>query len=197
MFLMNVVADDKKSHIIAVVIETIRKHGVRKTCIQDIADASGMAPATLYYYFQNKTEIVRTALDTLMSNAFEELDDVIRSRDNVEAKLAAAVKRIVMGFSNSGILTDMNKSARFEILALGNEFADKFTQRYKSLIKSILLEGCRQGIFHIRDVELTASIFSSAVFGYIMNAVNMDAAELNETWLDEVGKLVMYGLKKR
>jgi hypothetical protein len=49
----------------------------------------------------------------------------------------------------------------------------------------------------VRDIELTASILSSAVFGYIMSAVNVDSVELSEVWVNEVGKLIIYGLKKR
>jgi AcrR family transcriptional regulator len=195
--LMNGGIDDKKDHIIAVAIETIRKHGVRKTGIQDIADASGMAPATLYYYFQSKADIVRTALDTLMNSAFHDLDVVIKSRATVEAKLTTAVKSIITGFSRSGILLDLNKITRSEMLVMGNDFADKFTRRYKALIKSILSEGIQEGVFYAEDVELTASVLSSAVFGYIMNTLNVDLTELNETWIDEVGKLLMYGLKTR
>jgi AcrR family transcriptional regulator len=194
---MNGSKDDKKAYITAVAIETIRKHGVRKTTIEDIADASGMAPASLYYYFQNKTDIVRAAMDTLMDNAFDEVDEIIKSQSTVEDKLDAAVKAVILRVSRSGALMDMNKSTKSEMLVIGHEFSDKFNQRYKALIKSILSEGRREGVFYMKDIEVTASVLSSAVWGYIINAVNVDPGELNEVWVDEVGKLVMYGLKKR
>jgi AcrR family transcriptional regulator len=194
---MNASKDDKKARITSVAIETIRKHGVRKTTIEDIADASGMAPASLYYYFQNKTDIVRAALDTLMNTAFDDVEEVIQSRSTVEEKLDVAVKSVILRFGSSGILMDMNKSTRSEMLLIGNEFSDKFNHRYKALIKDILSEGSREGVFYMKDVELTASILSSAVFGYIMSSVNVDQVELSEVWVDEVGKLLMYGLKKR
>ena len=193
---MNGSKDDKKAYITAVAIETIRKHGVRKTTIEDIADASGMAPASLYYYFQNKTDIVRAAMDTLMDNAFDEVDEIIKSQSTVEDKLDAAVKAVILRVSRSGALMDMNKSTKSEMLVIGHEFSDKFNQRYKALIKSILSEGRREGVFYMKDIEVTASVLSSAVWGYIINAVNVDPGELNEVWVDEVGKLVMYGLKK-
>jgi AcrR family transcriptional regulator len=194
---MNISKDDKKAYITSIAIETIRKHGVRKTTLEDIASAAGMAPASLYYYFQNKTDIVRAALDTLMNNAFDEIDAIINSRSTVEEKLEAAVKNVILRFSYSGILTDMNKSTRSEMLVLGNEFSDKFTQRYRALLKSILMEGIQDGTLYVKDIELTAAVLSGSVFGYIMSSVNVDSVELSDAWVNEVGKLLMYGLKTR
>jgi AcrR family transcriptional regulator len=194
---MNISKDDKKAYITSIAIETIRKHGVRKPTLEDIASAAGMAPASLYYYFQNKTDIVRAALDTLMNNAFDEIDAIINSRSTVEEKLEAAVKNVILRFSYSGILTDMNKSTRSEMLVLGNEFSDKFTQRYRALLKSILMEGIQDGTLYVKDIELTAAVLSGSVFGYIMSSVNVDSVELSDAWVNEVGKLLMYGLKTR
>jgi AcrR family transcriptional regulator len=194
---MNRSKSDKKAKIIAVAIETIHKHGVRKTTLEDIAIASGMANASLYYYFQNKTDIVRAALDVLMNNAFYDIDAIIKSQSTVEEKLDAAVKSVILRFSSSGILTDMNKSTRSEMLVMANEFSEKFAHRYKALLRNILSKGVQDGVFYVRDIELTASVLSSAVFGYLMNAVNVDSVQLSEVWVNEVGKLLMYGLKKR
>jgi AcrR family transcriptional regulator len=195
--LMNKLKDDKKAHITAVAVETIRKYGARKTTIEDISLASGMAPATLYYYFRSKSDLVRAAMDTLLNKSFHDIDLIINSRSTVEEKLSAAMKSVLLRFSNSGIIMDMNKSARSTMLAMANEFADKFTRRYKALIKSILSEGNRTEVFYVKNIDLTASVLSSAVFGYIINAVEVESAELSETLVDNVWELLIYGLKKR
>jgi hypothetical protein len=76
---------------------------------------------------------------------------MINSRSTVEEKLDTVVKSVILRFSNSGILTDMNKSTRSEMLVMANEFSDKFTQRYKVLSVSILSEGVQDGTFYVRD----------------------------------------------
>jgi AcrR family transcriptional regulator len=189
--------DKKKAHITSVAIEIMHKYGTKKTTIGDISYALGMAPSSLYYYFRNKNDIVRAALNRLMNKTFGELDEGINSRSTVEEKLDAALKNVIIQFGNSEILTSINNNSKPEMLVMANEFADKFTQKYKAIIKSILSEGSRDGIFYVKDIELTASLLSSAVCGYIMNTVNVDPGELNEVWVNEVGKLLMYGLKKR
>jgi hypothetical protein len=83
------------------------------------------------------------------------------------------------------------------MLVLGNEFSDKFTQRYRALLKSILMEGIQDGTLYVKDIELTAAVLSGSVFGYIMSSVNVDSVELSDAWVNEVGKLLMYGLKTR
>jgi hypothetical protein len=83
------------------------------------------------------------------------------------------------------------------MLVMANEFSEKFAHRYKALLRNILSKGVQDGVFYVRDIELTASVLSSAVFGYLMNAVNVDSVQLSEVWVNEVGKLLMYGLKKR
>jgi AcrR family transcriptional regulator len=194
---MDGLKEDKITHIIEAAIDTIRKYGISKTTIEDVGGACGMSPASLYYYFQNKTDIVRAAIDTLMNRGFDDVDEVINSCSTIEEKLAAAMKSVILRLSNSGILKDMNKSTRSEMLVIANEFADHFNQGYKSLIKTILSEGSLEGVFYVKDIELTASVLSTAVFGYIMSALTVDQVELSEVWVDEMGKLLMYGLKKR
>jgi len=189
--------DKKKAHITSVAIEIMHKYGTKKTTIGDISYALGMAPSSLYYYFRNKNDIIRAALNRLMNKTFGELDEGINSRSTVDEKLDAALKNVIIQFGNSEILTSINNNSKSEMLVMANEFADKFTQKYKAIIKSILSEGSRDGIFYVKDIELTASLLSRAVCGYIMNTVNVDTGELNEVWVNEVGKLLMYGLKKR
>jgi hypothetical protein len=82
-------------------------------------------------------------------------------------------------------------------MELAEEFVSDFNTRYKTLVKKILSEGSEHGVFHIEDLEATAAVLSSGVWGILLSTVNQTQSETTEAWLDEWGKLLMNGLKTR
>jgi AcrR family transcriptional regulator len=189
--------DEKKTKLIQVAIETIRKHGIRKTTLEDIASASGMAPTSMYYYFANKNDLLRAAISTLLNRAFDEVERVISLSCTLEEKLISTWKVLFFETNRSGFLLNPDRRVRSQIMELAEEFVSDFNTRYKTLVKKILSEGSEQGVFHIEDLEATAAVLSSGVWGILLSTVNQTQSETTEAWLDEWGKLLMNGLKTR
>jgi len=189
--------DEKKTKLIQIAIDTIRKHGIQKTTLEDIAHASGMAPTSMYYYFTNKNDLLRAAIATLLDTVFNEIERAVDLSSTLEEKVIATWKVLFFETNRSGFLLDLDRRVRSQLMELAEEFVSDFDTRYRALVKKILVAGSDQGVFHVENAEVTATILSIGVWGILLSTVNQGKSETTEVWLDEWGKLLMDGLKKR
>ncbi|MGD0229887.1 MAG: TetR/AcrR family transcriptional regulator [Syntrophorhabdales bacterium] len=118
--------DEKKAKLIQVAIETIRKHGIQKTTLEDIAGASGMAPTSMYYYFANKHDLLRAAISTLWNTGFDEIERTVELSCTFEEKLISTWKLLFLQTNRSGFLLNPDRRARTQIMELAEEFVDDF-----------------------------------------------------------------------
>jgi len=140
---------------------------------------------------------LRAAISTLLNRAFDEVERVISLSCTLEEKLISTWKVLFFETNRSGFLLNPDRRVRSQIMELAEEFVSDFNTRYKTLVKKILSEGSEQGVFHIEDLEATAAVLSSGVWGILLSTVNQTQSETTEAWLDEWGKLLMNGLKTR
>lgn len=57
--------------VLQAAIDCIEEYGVQKTTIRAIASKAGLNSAAINYYFENKDELIRQALDQTLKNAFD------------------------------------------------------------------------------------------------------------------------------
>lgn len=188
--------DEKKTKLIQIAIEIIRKHGIRKTTLEDIADASGMAPPSMYYYFANKNDLLRAAISTILDNAFDEVERAVDLAATPEEKLISTWKVLFFETERSGLLLNPDRKVRSQIMELSDEFVSDFNDRYRALVKKILSEGSEK-VFHIEDLEAAAALLSTGTWCILLNPVSQARSDITGAWLDEWGKLLINGLKKR
>jgi len=189
--------DEKKAQLVRIAVETIRKHGIRKTTLEDIADASGMAPPSMYYYFANKKDLLRAAISALLDSAFEEIERAVALSPTPQEKLTATWKVLFREVEHSDFLLNPDRKVRSQIMEIADEFVSNFNARYRALVRKILSEGNKQGVFHVEGLDVTAALLSTGVWSILLNHVNQVRSDITEAWLDEWGKLLMNGLKKR
>jgi len=189
--------DEKKAQLIQIALETIRKQGIRKTTLEDIAAASGMAPPSMYYYFPNKNCILRAAISSFLDCAFDEVERAVKLLASPEEKLKSTWKVLFFEVQQSGFLLSPGRGVRSQIMDLSGEFASHFNARYRALVQDILSEGNKGGMFDVEDLEATAALLSTGVWCILLNPVTQTRSDITEPWLDEWGKLLMNGLKKR
>jgi len=189
--------DEKKAQLIQTVLETIRKQGIRKTTLEDIAAASGMAPPSMYYYFANKNSILRAAISAFLDCAFDEAEKAVRLSTTPEEKLMSTWKVLFFEVQRSGFLLSSDRGVRSQLMDLSDEFASDFNTRYRALVQTILSEGNKQGVFNVEDLEATAALLSTGAWCILLNPVTQARSDITESLLDEWGKLLMSGLRKR
>lgn len=69
--------DRRKAEIIAVAIQLLSSSGYQGTNLEEVAERTDIAKATLYHYFPSKDALVAAALDTLTSDVLQRLANVV------------------------------------------------------------------------------------------------------------------------
>lgn len=97
----------------------------------------------------------------------------------------------------SGYFINMDKNTMTQMVSLAKELINKFQERYQNLIRKILLEGKKTGIFQVDDVDLWALFLSVGLMGLIENENSQEQILKDDKIVDKVSKLLLNGLLKR
>lgn len=79
--------DRRKAEIVHTATELLSAHGYQGTSLEDVAEQSDIAKATLYHYFSGKDELVEAVLEALTVDVIERLNaqlDTVRDRSYLE-----------------------------------------------------------------------------------------------------------------
>lgn len=80
---------DMRAHITAVALELFRQHGYAGISMRRLAAEAGCTPMTLYQYFDNKFEILRTLWSDVLGELFERLEAVAAAEREPVTRLDA------------------------------------------------------------------------------------------------------------
>jgi AcrR family transcriptional regulator len=189
--------DEKRVRLIETAIEAIGRYGIKKTTLEDIAKAAGMATTSMYYYFPNKNELMRTALASVTEALLAEVEAIVRSSDTPERKLISSWRTLFSSAKRSGFLVNLDAITKSEVLHLVQDLVEDFNRRYTLLIRRILEQGKAEGDFQVNDFEPTATVLSVGVMSLLMNTAGQTQFDLIERRIEELGELIMNGLRKR
>ncbi|WKG03949.1 TetR/AcrR family transcriptional regulator [Mycolicibacterium sp. HK-90] len=168
--------------------DLIAARGLEKTKIEDIATASGVPKATLYYYFKGKDDILaflfRDALDALARDVAAAADAPGPGRDRLAAVVQAQVAHTMNRPATAQALVgDLGRAIRLP------ELASAVQEAFYDPIARVLRAGSEDGSLRSLADPQSAAI---TVFGAIMmTAVLHNVINSGKTH-DEVAREVMH-----
>ena len=176
------------------------KSGVEGTTMNDIALCSKKGRRTLYTYFKSKREIYHAVIQSELEKLHKSLQAVVVSEMPEDEKLMDliyvrldAIKEVV---TRNGTL----RANFFRDIWRVETVRKDFDIREIQIIKTILDDGVKNGVFDIRDTDVTAEILHHALKGlevpYIRGTL-IGFAHGKEGSLNAVVELLSTGLKKR
>jgi AcrR family transcriptional regulator len=139
-----------------------RDRGFDGAGIRDIADALGMAPAALYYYFKNKDEILYFCQDY-------SLDRLIAEAKAIEARRAPADEklRLMIEAQLRCMLDELaGSAAHLEFHSLPPRMLRRIIEkrdRYEAILRRIVEAGIRSRVFAPLDVKLVCLAILGAI----------------------------------
>lgn len=161
-------SNDKYQRILAAAVEVIAERGYFNSPVSAIAARAGVADGTVYLYFKNKDEILRTAIDASfdrfyrqVQDRFEAVTDAITdpreqllyiAQVHLETSTAGRAMAILMQ-------TEVRQSARFIA-----EFSHHHLVKYIQIVREVIRRGQTEGIFR-KDVS--DGIVAHCMFGAI------------------------------
>jgi len=100
--------------------ELFRKQGIESTSMEQIAEESDIAKATLYKYFPNKEAIAATYMQEAVREKIAEADRLISENADTRSRLLALLKNIFEWNEENRDIVKLHASARFQDLLSGN-----------------------------------------------------------------------------
>ena len=162
---MSMTVSKTRDILVDVARQIFARMGFDNTTMNDIAHASKKGRRTLYTYFKSKSDIFSAVVESEMDHVHKILFDLANQDLPADEKLIAflytrldAVKMVV---SRNGTL----RATFFRDIWRVEQARKKFNVQETVMIKHILDEGVKDGIFEIPDTDVTAYIIHQALKG--------------------------------
>ncbi len=183
--------------LIEVARQLFAKSGKKNVTMNDIAEVSKKGRRTLYTYFKNKEEIYKAVIDIELDTIIERLLIVSGQKMEPDEKLTShilthldAVKDVVNrnGSLRADFFHDIYEVERKRRKIDVNEII---------LIRAIIVDGIKKGIFKRMDPDLSSTIIFYAIKGlevpYIRQNINSEFEKNKNT----IVEFVFQGIKKK
>lgn len=144
--------------------DLIAQNGLANTKIEDIAAATGVPKATLYYYFTGKDEILsfllRDSLAVLAQEVAEAADRPGSGRDRLAAVITVQIEHtMARPGSSRALVGDLGRTIRLP------ELATAVQQAFYDPIARVLQAGAADGSLRSLDDPHTSAV---SIFGAVM-----------------------------
>ncbi len=144
------------------------RNGLKKTTMEDIANAMGKGKSTLYYYFPGKNEIFEAVVDEEMKNLVRLTRRAINMATTAKDKLKAYTRTRISMMEKFHNLSSVVYLEIFNHLAEILKLKQKHDDIQVDLIREIITGGINSGEFKklaTRDIELFSSTVVAAFRG--------------------------------
>lgn len=167
---------------------------MRKTTMEDIAEAAHMRAASIYYYFKNKEEVFSSALRTIGGQYLSRVRTAVEAAHSGKEQMQVYMKKRLAAESEMGSNFDTTSEVVIELMPLVREATTELMASDTELIVQILHHGIDDGSFEIDDVEQTAVVLQAALMGVGLSCRTGDFDE--EVVFPKLCELLLQGLLK-
>lgn len=173
-------------------------YGLKKTTMEDIANAMGKGKSTLYYYFPGKTEIFEAVVDEELKNLLRVTRQAINMAPTAKDKLKAYARTRAAAmekFHNLSAVVHENICSHItDILKL----KEKHSEIQIDLIKEIIIGGVQSGEFKgitERNIHLFSSTMVAAFRGIELSLAASKSVKNYDNGPDLLIDIMVDGMK--
>jgi len=180
--------------------QVFSKFGFKKSTMDDIAKASGMAKSSLYYYFKSKEEVFEAVVKKEADLIRSELEKrVINSHDNPKDKIRNYVLIRMKLLKEMVNFYETLKNDYLGNLAFTERVREKYDREEQQIIQVLLQQGIDAGIFKLQETKISSITLSTALKGLetallIKNTIPIEQIEKH---LDQTLQILFYGIVKQ
>ena len=186
--------EEKAESILNTAKKMFGRYGLQKTTLDEIARMARVAKATIYNYFGSKD---RVYLEVLRREANEIVKRISLSVDQevLPVNKLIAFARAKFQYMRQAInILNLDRDGIEKVLPKAESIRSELFEREVDIIRSILEEGVKKGVFCLNNVPLAASAIGHALKGFELNWLVQKSEEQIDHHLNELTNIIFYGL---
>lgn len=181
--------DERRRRILAATVEMLRERGFAGTRVIDIAEAAGTSSGLVLYHFGSLAGALAAALTSLEDAFYAELDAEL---DGVSGPVDRLRRLVKLASGTGPAVGDWTLWLEIWVRALRDDDAaavrDSLDRRWRSLLRELIADGVRAGVFAPADAEATtlrlASLMDGLAIQLALRDPSMTVARFRRLWLD-------------
>jgi len=189
--------DEVKETIISISSQIFSRFGFRKTTVDEIAFASRKGKSSIYYYFESKEDIFKAVVEKEAMMLKEQIHKAVTEADTPMQKLKAHVMTRMNTMSKLANFYSAIKDDYLSHLDFIEKIRKDYDQDEILVMEEILIEGCKNGEFDIRDTHLTAIGIVTALKGLEIPLFWGGHEQNPERRIDSLIHILFHGMLKR
>lgn len=177
--------------------ELFADRGLDNTKIEDVAAATGIPKATLYYYFSGKEEILAFLLNDALLRVADEVAIAVQSEDTAAQRLSDVISAQLRVMADQpavcrALVGDLGRAGRMPAIA------EMIHSAYYQPVEALLLEGAADGTLldQAQPKAVAMAIFGAvtiSALSYLVTNQPLDEARIARAVTD----LILDGLRTR
>jgi AcrR family transcriptional regulator len=183
--------------ILNAAIGLLIREGIQGMTMDGVAAEAGVAKGTLYIYFENKKQMLETAIEASFDPLVRECSAILDGDLAPDRKLKEFSLCHLRFFDEHRDLIRVLFYSRERAYSRKNRYTDA---RYRALVKQVadvLDEGVRQGLFVPLESMKVATMFVEANIGMVMQRIHDGISGDVEKDTKQITDIFMKGLRKR
>ena len=157
----------------AAALELFAERNFASVTIKDIASATGVNTALIYYYFDSKRDLFQRTIENAVENAFAEFERIEQTPENPAAVIASWLDHHLILYDRIHKLVKVSldyKGARDKDPAIERAI-EQFYDRERLLLARCIRAGVEKKIFKPVKPEILAQFISTYLDGAMVRAV--------------------------
>ena len=177
--------------------ELFAERGLNDTKIEDVAATTGIAKATLYYYFAGKEEILAFLLEDVLQHVADEVTAIVEADGTAAQRLHAVISAQLRVMAQRpavcrALIGELGRAARMPVIA------DMISTAYFEPVETLLRAGAADGSLVALDKPraVASALFGAVTISALTYLITDDA--LNEDLIARtIHDVVFTGLRPR
>ena len=185
---------EKLESILDTAKKMFARYGLRKTSLDEVARMARVAKATIYNYFGSKDRVYMEVLRREMDEVVEKISSSVGQEASPKDKLVAFVRAKFRYMRQAINILNLDREGIEKLLPTAEGIRNELFEREVDIIRSILNEGVKKGVFYTNNTPLTATAISHAIRGFELNWLVQESEEKIDKYLDELMSILFQGL---
>jgi len=153
----------RRHEIFHQVVNIFLKKGFQETSMREIAEAAGLGKSTLYDYFKTKDEILIYFFEDQLNDMAEDAQKIAMQNLSADKRLRQIMEKYIENLqANKSLFLKLSIESQRLRIDSQKQIQEK-RHAYQDLIRALVDEGIREGVFRKVNSLLAARLLISAM----------------------------------